>query len=318
MHNLEVMVLPSLRQLTLFRTLMETQSVTETASRHGVTQPAVSKTLSQLEEQLGLRLFHRAHGRVYPGPDAERLYVETERLLKQVDLFSDSVAAMRSAQQGRLAVAAIPTLAGTILALTVGKFLEPRPNVRVELLSMNSDAVVEQVTKHQVEIGFVHQTVDEPFVRSEVVGETEIVCVMHRDHALAKHSVVTPKDLRHERQVFLDAAAPPSHLVRECFQQFGISPNIMVETNMSYAAKAIARFGGGVALIDPWPTALDDSSDLVTIAFAPRVPLRISCLQSIYRAHSRLADTFIADLRSAIKDLSETIPYIRHVKCESK
>lgn len=70
----------SLRQLSVFRTLMQTLSVTETASRLRITQPAVSKTLAQLEDSLGLVLFHRSRGRLHPGSDAERLYVEATRL----------------------------------------------------------------------------------------------------------------------------------------------------------------------------------------------------------------------------------------------
>jgi DNA-binding transcriptional LysR family regulator len=304
------MVLPSLRQLAIFRTLMETQSVTETANRHNITQPAVSKMLAQLEDHFGLQLFHRSRGRLHPGPDADRLYVETQRLLTQLDAFNDSVTAMRSARQGRLSIAAIPTLAATALALTVARFLETRPNVRVDLLAMNSDSVVEQVLKHQVELGFVHQSVSEPSLNAQIVGHSEIVCVTRRDHRLAALDVVTPKDLRRERQVFLDAQAPPSHFVREAFQQFGIAPEIIIETNMSHAAKVIAQYGGGVALIDPWVTALEDGGDLATVAFRPRVPLRISCLSSIYRPRSRLADHFIADLKASIATLEDTNAFI--------
>lgn len=304
------MVVPSLRQLALFRTLMETQSVTETAKRMGITQPAVSKMLAQLEDVVGLQLFHRSRGRIHPGPDAERLYVDTERLLEQVEAFNKSVSAMRSGKRGHLAVAAIPILATTVVASAIGRFVASRPSVQVEVSAMGSDEVVQQVLTHRVELGFVHGIANEPAVSGQVIGESEIVCVVHRDHPLAQHTVLTPRDLRHERLTLHDTRTPSTHLVRELFHDHGVTPQIAVETNMSDVARGVVRSGGSIALIDPWATTFGRDFDLVAVAFRPRVPLRISCLQSIYRPRSRLADQFVGDIRAEIAQMSIISPYV--------
>src|SRR4051794_14516492 len=64
---------PKIRSLDVFRVLLSTRSVTQTAQVLGISQPAVSKHLQQLEADLGFRLFERVSGRLHPTPEAELL-----------------------------------------------------------------------------------------------------------------------------------------------------------------------------------------------------------------------------------------------------
>lgn len=305
------MIRVTLRQILIFRTLMETRSVTETANLIGVTQPAVSKTLSQVEATLGIKLFHRTHSRIRPLPAAERLYVEADRLLRQVDVLNGTVAEIRSAGEGRLSVAAIPILASTVIASAVGRYLASHADAQISTIAMSSDKVVDQVRAQHVQLGFVHRIVDEPGIKGEVVASSEIVCVVRRDHPLAARRSVTPRELAGSPLILLDALTPSTQLLRELFSRQDVKPTIAVETNLADAAQAVAEAGGGIALIDPWAMPHSPRMELVRIKLRPGVKTRVSCIWPAHQPRSRLAEGFLAELRSEIARLSKVNPFIR-------
>jgi len=305
------MIQITLRQLLMFRTLMETRSVTETANLIGVTQPAVSKTLAQIEATLGIELFQRLHGRIRPLPNAERLYVEADRLLRQVEALNGAVAEMRSTGEARLAVAAIPILASTVIASAVGRYLAGHADAQISTIAMNSDKVVEQVRARLVQLGFVHRIVEEPGIEGEVVAKSEIVCVARKDHPLAGRKSVSPRELAGAPLILLDPLTPSTPMLRELFHSQGVSPTIAVETNMSDAAQAVAEAGGGIALIDPWAMPHSPQVELVKIKLRPGVETRVSCIWPARQPRSRLAEGFLTELRSEIARLSAANPFIR-------
>lgn len=300
----------NLRHLEIFRTVLEVGSITDAAAELNVTQPAVSRALSMLEEEVGFQLFHRTRGRVQPSTDAQMLATEVDRLFQQVQSLRESVEHVRHAQAGRIAVSAVPSLAGSFIGFAAGSFLEKHPRVGFEIFSRISREVVEDVVHHHVDLGFIHGPADEAGVDQRIVGESEIVCVMHRDHPLGEHVVITPRDLVDQPLVFLDKLAPPSHLVREAFATSGHQPRVVVEANLSMAAKAVASAGTAVALIDPL-TLLNEPLQLELRPFRPRIPIRIFCISSTRRPISHAARAMAQEVLLTIEKYATTHPYIR-------
>lgn len=110
--------------------------------------------------------------------------------------------------------------------------------------------------------------------------------------------------------ILLDALAPSTQAVRDLFHSQGVNPTIAVETNMSDAAQAVAEAGGGIALIDPWAMPHSPQVELVKIKLRPRVETRVSCIWPARQPRTRLAEGFLAELRSEIARLSAANPFI--------
>lgn len=300
----------NLRQLEIFRTVMEAGSITDAAVQLNVTQPAVSRALSMLEDELGFELFHRTRGRVQPSTDAEVLALEVERLFQQVESLRESVERVRHAHEGRIVVSAVPSLAGSFIGFAAGTFLESHPRVGFEIYSRISRQVVDDVVQHHVDLGFIHGPADEPGVEQWIVGESEIVCVMDRNHPLVDKDVLAPRDLADQRLVFLDKLAPPSHLVREAFATSGYQPRVVVEANLSMAARAVASAGTAVAMIDPL-TMLNEPQQLALRPFRPRIPIRVFCIASSRRPLSHAARALAEEVLLTIQRYAATHAYIR-------
>ena len=300
----------NLRLLEVFRTVVDANGVTEAASKLNITQPAVSKAIAQLERDLGLRLFGRSHGRLYPTGDAERLYAETERLFVQVATFHDRLTRISTAREGRLVLAAIPTLATSIVADAAARFGMLRPEVKIEIIVANAASVAESVGQHRCDLGLVHSPVTEKTVIGQIIGESEIVAVMREDHPLTRQKIISPADLSLEPLILNDAGSPPTHLVYETFAKARTDFHVAMEANSSAVGNVAARAGHGIALIDPWPNHPVPTPGVELRRFRPRVPLRIVLLHSVFRPPSRLAEAFRADLAAVLREAARTSPFV--------
>lgn len=290
----------NLRSLQVFRTVMTSGTVSAAARRLGITQPAVSKMLKNLEDAAGFQLFKRHAGRLYPSKEAERLFVEAERLFGHVVSLKETIDALRDSREGTLSVAAIPTLAGSLIARAIGQFRETRPKVKVELRAHTSKQVIEAITRQEIDIGFIHGAVDETHISGQFLWETEIVCLMPRHHPLAKLRTIACRDLVGQPLITLGPTSPPSWLIRENFSMARITPSTVIETNLTISAYALVDAGAGIAIVDPLAHLNNAYSNLVVRRFQPTIKMRTACFHSAFRPLSRLSQEFIEQLRLVI------------------
>jgi DNA-binding transcriptional LysR family regulator len=300
----------NVRALQVFRTVMQAGSVSAAAQQLRITQPAVSKMLKTMEDAAGFELFKRHRGRLYPSQEAERLLLEADRLFGHFDALRDKIGGLRDARAGTLTVAAIPTLSGSLIAAAIGRFRETRPDVKVELRAHTSQQVVEAVTRQQVDLGFVHGSVDDPHVQADFMWETEMVCLMPRNHPLATLRAVKASHLVGQPLITLAQTSPPSWLIRENFAAAGVSPTPAVETNLTIGAYALVNAGAGIAIVDPLASLDDAFPKLVVRPFRPMVRIRTACLHTVFRPLSRLSMAFLETLRSMVAEIAISSGFI--------
>src|SRR3546814_7062909 len=128
-------------------------SVTEAGRRLGISQPAVSAALKHSEDQLGMQLFRREHGRLEPTPEALDLYPEVEALFQKFHSIRRYAEDLRGMQSGLLSVSSTPTLGYAYVCPAVTRFRDARPNVRMVLHTTNTRQIVDQAGSRQIDFG---------------------------------------------------------------------------------------------------------------------------------------------------------------------
>ncbi|RVU17714.1 LysR family transcriptional regulator [Methylobacterium oryzihabitans] len=141
------------QQLTAFLHLARSGSFGEAARRHGVSQPALSRTIQQMEAALGRRLFDRTTRSVVPTPTGLELRRIAETLVAEFDSAADDLARFVEGRSGRVAVAALPSIAAVLLAPAIARFRERHPEVEVAVLDGLSGPVLDAVAAGGADLG---------------------------------------------------------------------------------------------------------------------------------------------------------------------
>jgi len=293
------------RQLAAFVAVVERRSFSQAAEQLGVTQPAVSLQIRSLEKRLGLQLLDRSGRRVEPTEAGTRLYRSAQRLLAMEEqLLSDLGGEAEGELVGRLEIGASTGPGGTVLPVVLAEFQQLNPEVHVALAVSDTQHVVEQVARREVELGVVgaarrHRgVVFEPFFRDEVV------LAVPRGHRFAGRAV-TLDELKAEPLVLMQEGAGVRQVIEEELRAAGLrlrDLDVRLELGLQESARSAVVAGYGITFISRSAIGADIAAGTVDVGRVEGLePSRtISLVRSAGRAETRVAQAFVEFARSRL------------------
>ena len=293
------------RQLAAFCTVVERRSFSQAAEQLGVTQPAVSLQIRSLEKRLGLQLLDRSGRRVEPTDAGRRLYRGAQRLLAlEEQLLAELGEEVEGELTGRLEIGASTGPGGTVLPVALAEFQQLHPGVQVALSVSDTQHVIEQVARREVELGVVgavrrHRGVTfEPFFRDEVV------LAVPRGHRFADRTV-TLDELKVEPLVLMQEGAGVRQVIDDELREIGVRLrdfNVQLELGLQESARSGVLAGHGVTFISRSAIEADVAAGTVAVARVEGLePSReILLVRSAGRAETRVAQAFVEFARTRL------------------
>jgi DNA-binding transcriptional LysR family regulator len=293
------------RQLAAFCAVVERRSFSQAAEQLGVTQPAVSLQIRSLEKRLGHQLLDRSGRRVEPTEAGTRLYRSAQRLLAMEEqLLADLGDEAGGELAGRLEIGASTGPGGTVLPLVLAEFQQLHPGVHVALAVSDTQHVVEQVARREVELGVVGASrryrgvVFEPFFRDEVV------LAVPSGHRFANRTV-TLDELKSEPLVLMQEGAGVRQVIEEELRAAGLrlrDLDVRLELGLQESARSAVVAGYGVTFISRSAIEADLAAGTVDVARVEGLEAsrEISLVRSAGRAETRVAQAFVAFARSRL------------------
>src|SRR3984893_10597904 len=293
------------RQLAAFCAVVERRSFSQAAEQLGVTQPAVSLQIRSLEKRPGLQRVDRAGGRVEPTEAARRLYRSAQRLLAlEEQLLAELGEEAEGALTGRLEIGASTGPGGTVMPVVLAEFQQRHPGVRIALSVSDTQRVIEQVARRELELGVVgaqrrHRgVVFEPFFRDEVV----LACPP--GHPFAGKTVPL-EALRGGGVLVMQEGAGVRQLIEDELQRAGTrlrDLDVSLELGLQESVTSAVRGGYGVTFISR--SAIE--SDLATGSLAEARVEGLALEREIFlvrasgRAETRAARAFVEFARQRL------------------
>jgi DNA-binding transcriptional LysR family regulator len=287
----------NLRQIEVFRAVMLAGSVTDAARVLRVSQPAVSRLLRYTEDRLGMPLFKRTKGRLYPTEQAHVLFQQVEKVYKGVRLVQDVAQELAESRTGRLRIAASPSLGLAFVPKAIALFRRHRERVKVSLEILPQADLVEQVMTHQADIGVSMFPVDHPNIEAHPLGAGRLVCIVPVGHPLAGLGRVRPADLVPYPLISFDRSTPQGLMVDDAFIAARVPREIAIEVRFGQTACALVQQGAGVALVDEFSVMHDAFPGVVALPFKSKAQFSINVIHDRFRPLSTVGTAFHEALR---------------------
>ncbi|EHP42834.1 LysR family transcriptional regulator [Cupriavidus basilensis OR16] len=288
----------NLRQIEVFRAIMLSGSISGASKLLYVSQPAVSRLISYTEQRLGLLLFQRIKGRLYPTPEARRLFEEVGAVYQSVQRVNEVAENLAENRVGQLRIACSPNIGQSLMPRAVASFCQRYPDVRIVLHTLIPGALLQGLLTHQVELGITFMPVGHPSLQVLPLYRNRIVAVLPKDHRLATHDCIDPSDLIDEPFVGYSSDIPFGQLVQQVFGSEDRQPVPRIEVQQAHVACSMVQAGVGVALVDEITMKGPIWSGVVARPITPEVHAPINVFRLELQPLSRLAQEFIAVLKS--------------------
>ena len=205
----------SLRQLRVFQSVARTRNFSRTGETIGLTQPAVSRAIAELERELGLRLLDRTTREVELTEAGRSLCARLDRALDELD------ATLADADGGKVRVASSPTLSAYLMPACIAACAREAPRVRFLLLDRIQQDVLESVRGGEVDFGVVVEPPSVDDLRCEVILHDPFVLVTPARHRLARAASVRWKALDGESMVLLEPSSGSRRYVDDALARHG-------------------------------------------------------------------------------------------------
>src|ERR1051325_4086270 len=237
-----------LRRLKTFVAVAELGTVSKAAVHLRIGQPALSRQISDLQQELGLRLFDRVGRRLVLSAQGEQLLADCRRVLTDIDSVSERADVLRRGDSGALKVLAPPHTIESVLSGFLPQYAERFPHVHValtEALGPEQPALLERGEAH---VGIRIDPGVDPRFETRVLQTADVLAVGAASVELGKAGVITI-----ERLASYPLLLPSGYSVRRLFdgacRLAKVHPRIVLESRASHTLLALAEAGQGVAIV---------------------------------------------------------------------
>ncbi|MBB6562264.1 DNA-binding transcriptional LysR family regulator [Acidovorax soli] len=279
---------PSLRQLRVFQAVALHSSFTRAGDQIGLTQPAVSRCVTELEQHLGIKLLDRTTREVVLTEAGRSLAVRLQRVLEDLDTMLLDVRGLATQRQGRVRVASSPTLSANLLPECIARCRQEHPGLELLLLDRMQHDALASVLSGEVDFGVVIEP--EPGRSDELHAEpilSEPFClVCPPTHRLARQRSVRWAALHGEPLVLLDHASGSRRLIDDALRGHGVQAPVAQEVGHVTTIFRMLDAGLGISVV---PTLALPPAGLQGLEVRPLTPRVERAIVLVRRANRALA-----------------------------
>jgi DNA-binding transcriptional LysR family regulator len=289
-----------LRQLRYFVAVAEQGNISRAAKSIFLTQPALSRQIKALEEEVGQCLLERQAHSIRLTPVGEALLREAHDLLLHAEQVLERV---RSTGSGpRLRVGYAPSLAAGLLSVAVGNFTQAHPNTHVELFDLSTAEMLAGLESEKLDVALcVGQQRQTRGLKWTPLVRAPWRLAVNRNHPLARRSQVTPLQVAGESLLVYCQRDYPEYwdTITGWLHDHRQRPRIAGEYDGAENLMAAVESGLGVAVVTTQMARLFPKRvQLITLSSAPE-PVCIAAGRRANRADDKPLAVFVEELRKA-------------------
>ena len=208
-----------IRELNYFYQVAKNKNFTLAAKKLHISQPALSKTIKKLEQELDTELFTRAYNEVQLTENGLNLFEKTEEILYLYENIQQSFYHESKVFTGKIRVGIPPVIGSSIFVSILTTFKQEFPNIEVEIIENGAKVLEHNLQNGTIDLGVVISPVEETKFDFLPIYKDQNVIVLHQDHPLTARNEVSFADLKNETFLILDKTFMlHHHIIEKCLE----------------------------------------------------------------------------------------------------
>jgi len=289
-----------LRHIEVFHAIMQVGTISGAAKLLYVTQPAVTKVLRHCEMQLGIPLFVRVKGRLHPTPEARRLFIEVDRLHRDLQSVRRLASSLKDKMAETVRLLSTPTLAVSVVPAALTAWRHKFPHVQCRLATQHTREIVSALLLGECDFALSLQDPMHPSIHAETLatGPMTAIAPIGTWPATTAGQDLPIRQLP-EQLIGLPEDDPlGGRVVDACLDnEHPIGSHTVVQTYQ--IARTLVESGAGVAVIDPFTAASADPLKVQRRPLAPHIATDLYLLTTHSSPLSHSARRLVQCIREA-------------------
>lgn len=268
--------IPTHQMIEAFRAAIDHGGFSAAGEALNMSQPSISRLISDLQKTLGYQLFAK-HGRtVRPTAEALALMVKVEESyigMGDIARFSEQ---LRKQRMGHLSICAMPAIGHSIMPSAIEYLRARHPDVFVSFSVVPSLDVSKAVRNRQADLGFVAEGMAEGGLEAVAEFEGDCVCIAKGGGFPREWKQVGLEQLA--EKPFVSTTASLQRQLNMRLSAQGLALDVIGEVSHSFSASQLVLRGLGISVVDPFTGAVHKASGGAVLPLVPSLPYKIVAL----------------------------------------
>lgn len=243
----------NMKQALYFKTIAQYGTITAAAKQLYISQPSLSQTLRQIEDEVGTPLFDRSTSPFHLTYAGERYLKAVEAMLDIETRLKEEIESIRRDDGGRLRLGISVTRAMQVLPDVIPIFTKAYPNVTIELTEAASASLEGLLQKGQIDLALAALEANEANIAYELIEKESIGILAGNDSQLAQlvpsGTPISLEMVEKEAFVSLDTSHSSRIIQDRLFRRYNIRPKILLETSSLEVARRVALKSGACMVL---------------------------------------------------------------------
>ncbi|MGG0719638.1 LysR family transcriptional regulator [Robertmurraya massiliosenegalensis] len=282
-----------IRQLKYFLTIAKCKSITKAAEILHVSQPALSKMMKGLEDELGMTLLLRSN-KSNELTDAGVIVMEyAQKIFSEIDNMSRTLNDLTNLEKGEIQIGLPPIIGSLFFPNMMADFHKKYPKIKMNVTEYGAAKVVKSVDDGELDLGVVVLPVNGRIFNIYPIVEERMKLLVYHEHRLASSKKVHLKELKDEELIFYHEDFALHDILWKKFIQVGVEPNILFKSSQWDLMSEMVAANLGVTILPDSICNRVTNEKVRIIEFVPVTPWNLAVITKKDKYLSYAGRTFI-------------------------
>lgn len=237
------------QQFEYFQVVARLEHMTKAAEELSISQPALSRSISRLEEEVGVSLFDRQGRSIQLNHYGKLFLHHVERMMKEFEEAIHELHDLNDPEKGIISLGFLHTLGTSIVPDLISAFRQTHPNIRFHLIQNYTHSQLKQLINSELDLCLLAYTETESPIQWIKLWTDELFLIVPIDHPLAMKKSIRLADVGDENFILMKKGFALRNTSERLFRKVGIAPQVLFEGDEVATVAGFVGAGLGISIL---------------------------------------------------------------------